>query len=112
MSYREMARDVAELLQNLDLRECRILGHSMGGKVAMMLALEHPNLVSQLVVADIAPVRYQHGYDELIDPILALPLDSIQSRADADCILKKSIPEEGLRAFLLQNLVRQSGSWS
>lgn len=83
----------------------------MGGKVAMLLALQNPQLVSRLIVADIAPVKYSHHYDDLINPILALPLESISSRADADQILKASIQEDGLRAFVLQNLGRESGVW-
>ncbi len=83
----------------------------MGGKVAMTLALQSPQLVSRLIVADIAPVKYDHHFDDLINPILALPLESIGSRADADQILKASIHEDELRAFVLQNLTRESGVW-
>jgi pimeloyl-ACP methyl ester carboxylesterase len=83
----------------------------MGGKVAMMLALRHPELVASLIVADIAPVAYFHHYDDLIEPILALSLDAIESRAQADQLLRQNIPEDQLRAFLLQNLVRESGGW-
>ncbi len=83
MNYPAMADDVAGLLQRLNLGNYNLLGHSMGGKVAMTLAAINPGSVARLVVADIAPVAYFHHYDDLIDPILALPLDAIESRAEA-----------------------------
>jgi esterase len=111
MNYPAMAADVARLIAHLGLQDCRILGHSMGGKVAMTLALQHPALVSRLIVADIAPVAYQHDYDDLIEPILALDLDSFDSRTQIDHALRPNIPEDQLRAFLLQNLLRESDGW-
>jgi pimeloyl-ACP methyl ester carboxylesterase len=111
MNYSIMAEDVAQLLYRLELSACDILGHSMGGKVAMTLALQNPDLVARLIVADIAPVTYFHHYDDLIDPLLALSLETIDSRAQADQLLRQNIPEDQLRAFLLQNLVRESTGW-
>ena len=111
MNYPSMAADVAQLIAHLGLRECHILGHSMGGKVAMTLAIQHPELVSSLIVADIAPVAYQHDYDDLIEPILALDLDSFDTRTQIDHALRPSIPEDQLRAFLLQNLQRDNDAW-
>lgn len=111
MNYSLMAEDVAQLLYRLNLGDCDILGHSMGGKVAMTLALQNPDLVARLVIADIAPVTYFHHYDDLINPILALPLGTIESRAQADQLLRPNIPEDQLRAFLLQNLARESSAW-
>lgn len=111
MNYTVMAADVAALLERRGLEECRVLGHSMGGKVAMTLAVNHPGLAARLVIADIAPVRYFHHYDDLIEPILALPLEQIESRTQADHMLRPNIPEDSLRVFLMQNLVRESGAW-
>ena len=111
MNYSVMAVDVAQLLYRLELSDCDILGHSMGGKVAMMLALQNPDLVARMIVADIAPVAYFHHYDDLINPILALPLATIESRAQAEQLLRQNIPEDQLRAFLLQNLVREPAGW-
>jgi esterase len=111
MNYSAMAADVAQLLYRLELSDCNILGHSMGGKVAMMLALQNSALVARMIVADIAPVAYFHHYDDLIDPILALPLETIETRAQAEQLLRQNIPEDQLRAFLLQNLVRESAGW-
>jgi len=111
MNYSIMAQDVAQLLYRLELSDCDILGHSMGGKVAMTLVQQNPDLVARLIIADIAPVTYFHHYDDLIDPVLALPLATIESRAQADQLLRQNIPEDQLRAFLLQNLVRESTGW-
>jgi pimeloyl-ACP methyl ester carboxylesterase len=111
MTYAAMADDVERLLRSLGLGASNFLGHSMGGKVAMTIAVNYPELVSRLVVADIAPVSYFHHYDDLIEPILALPLDTIGSRAEADQLLRQNIPEDQLRAFLLQNLTREDGVW-
>ena len=111
MNYASMAADVAQLVVHLGLRDCRILGHSMGGKVAMTLAIQHPGLVSSMIVADIAPVAYHHDYDDLIEPILALDLDSFDSRTQIDHALRPAIPEDQLREFLLQNLLREGVGW-
>ncbi len=111
MNYPAMAADVAELLDATDVEPGRFLGHSMGGKVAMRLTVDRPDLVTRLVVADIAPVAYAHHYDDLIDPIMALPLDSVESRVQADHRLRQHIPEDPLRAFLLQNLAREGDHW-
>jgi len=111
MSYAAMAADVARLLERLGLSDCRVLGHSMGGKAAMTLAIQNPKLVSRMVVADIAPLAYYHHYDDLIETILALELDGSESRTQIDHALRPNIPEDQLRAFLLQNLVRESTGW-
>ena len=111
MNYPLMAEDVLQLLTQLGLEKCRILGHSMGGKVAMALAIQNPGLLSRMVIADIAPVTYRHHYDDLIEPILALDLERFGSRIEIDHGLRPHIPEDQLRAFLLQNLVRENGGW-
>ena len=111
MNYAVMAADVLQLLDHLSLDRCHMLGHSMGGKVAMTLAQQNPERIARMVVADIAPVAYRHHYDDLIEPILALRLDTISSRGDADIALRQHVPEDQLRAFLLQNLVREGDAW-
>jgi len=111
MSYPAMAADLLRLLDGLGLGTCRMLGHSMGGKVAMTLAIQHPGLISRLVVADIAPVSYYPHYDDLIEPILALDLERFGSRSEFDHGLRAHIPQDQLRSFLLQNLVRDNGNW-
>ena len=111
MNYPVMAEDVYRLMAHLQIDSCSVIGHSMGGKTAMLLALENPELVSRLIVADIAPVAYSHAFHHLIEPILALQLDQIERRSDADTILQRDIPDDGLRNFLLQNLERKAGQW-
>jgi esterase len=112
MNYPLMAEDVARLMDRLGLDGCRILGHSMGGKVAMTLAIQRPALLSRMIVADIAPIAYHHHYDDLIEPIRALELDSFESRTQIDHALRPHISEDQLRAFLLQNLARSESGWS
>ena len=111
MNYPTMAADVLRLIESLGIEGCRVLGHSMGGKVAMTLAARHRGLISRLVVADIAPVSYFHDYDDLLEPVLALPLAELQSRAQAELALRENVPEDPLRAFLLQNLQRDAAGW-
>jgi esterase len=111
MNYSLMAADVAQLVTHLQLGNCRIIGHSMGGKVAMALAILYPGLLSRMIVVDIAPVAYQHSHDSLIDPILALDLRNFELRAQVEQGLQAAIPDASLRAFLMQNLVREAGEW-
>lgn len=101
--YPAMAEDLAEVVEASGA-PADVLGHSMGGKAAMMLALERPELVRRLVVADIAPVGYDHTQAPLIEAMRAVPLDKVQSRRDAEAVLKPLIPEDAVRAFLLQSL--------
>jgi pimeloyl-ACP methyl ester carboxylesterase len=105
MDYGLMAQDVAETLAAKDIHAARVVGHSMGGKTAMTLALTRPELVEKLVVMDIAPISYNHSYDDYAAAMLALPLHANLSRHDADAALADAIPEPAFRAFLLNNLV-------
>ncbi|MEM7407019.1 MAG: alpha/beta fold hydrolase [Pseudomonadota bacterium] len=111
MSYAEMAADVEASLAALDVRQAHILGHSMGGKTAMTLALTSPACVTSLIVADIAPIAYQRGLGPELGLMQGLPLTTIKRRADADAALRDALPDPGLRAFLLQNLeIRSDGT--
>lgn len=107
MSYAEMAGDVRELLDRLDVSRATLAGHSMGGKVAMTLALAEPERVAALAALDIAPVAYARRYDNLIAALQSLELAGLESRQDADRRLRVGIPNHALRLFLLQNLVRE-----
>jgi pimeloyl-ACP methyl ester carboxylesterase len=111
VSYPAMTGDVLALLDDLGVDRAVPVGHSMGGKVAMWLALNHPDRVTRLVVADIAPVRYQGRLGMLLDALLALPLERIEKRAEADALLARRIPDAAVRAYLLQNLVRTDSGW-
>lgn len=104
MDYGTMAADVAETMDAAGVSRAAVLGHSMGGKVAMALALSHPERVERLVVADIAPVRYAPSLRGYIDAMQAIPLRPGLTRKEADAALAGTIPEAGIRAFLLQSL--------
>lgn len=111
MNYGVMVEDVYRLLTHLGISSCRLIGHSMGGKTGILLAVEYPELISHLLVVDIAPVTYSHDYRSLIDPILNIDLSSIVSRSVVDEKLKPDIPDSALRNFLLQSLVRDGEHW-
>ena len=104
MRYADMAEDVLETLRGLGALPCAVVGHSMGGKVAMSVALEAPAAVSRLVVADIAPVRYQSGFRAYIDAMIAIPLRPGLTRADAEAVLAPAVDDPRVRGFLLQSL--------
>ena len=105
MDYRTMAADVRETLAALDLPPCPVIGHSMGGKTAMALALTAPDLVTKLIVVDVAPVRYPPHFDAIIAVMRAMPLDPSLTRAIADAALATVEPDPGVRGFLLSNLL-------
>ena len=104
-TYPEMAADLAEAIE----APSDILGHSMGGKAAMVLALRHPGKVRRLVVADIAPVRYGHSQAHLIEAMRRVPLDSIADRSQARAAL--GVEDDGVAAFLLQSLDMVERRW-
>lgn len=101
--YADMASDLAQVIR-AEGSALDVLGHSMGGKAAMMLALSAPDLVHRLLVADIAPVAYAHSQRPLIAAMRSVPLDQVSRRADADAVLAQSVDDASIRAFLLQSL--------
>ena len=105
MDYPAMATDVAETLAVHGLSAAAIIGHSMGGKVAMTLALTQPALVERLAVLDIAPVSYVDGFDAYVRAMQAVPLTPQLTRHDAEAALATAIPAAALRQFFLNNLV-------
>ena len=104
MDYRTMADDVRETLAALGVLPCAVLGHSMGGKAAMALALCHPAAISRLCVADIAPVRYPPHLATYAKAMRDLALLPSLTRAQADAALSPAVPDNGVRGFLLSNL--------
>jgi esterase len=106
MSYPEMAADVAETLRAEGAWPAAVVGHSMGGKVAMALALGHPEGAERLVVADIAPVTYATPvFTQYVAAMRAVPLRPGLTRREADAALADAVPNAALRGFLLQNLL-------
>jgi esterase len=102
----EMAADVAETMDSLGMSNAHVLGHSMGGKTAMLLALDAPERVRSLVVVDIAPVAYQKGTDLVLNALLSVDLAQLESRDEADAQLAEHITTKTVRDFLLTNLQR------
>jgi pimeloyl-ACP methyl ester carboxylesterase len=107
----EIADQVAGLLSADD--PVALVGHSMGGKVAMVLALRHPELVERLCVVDVSPVGYDRvgefaGY---IDAMRGMDLAALDQRSDAEAALEDAVPNQTVRSFLLQNLRRDGDSW-
>src|SRR5690606_23319960 len=111
LHYTELADLVADHLRSdfASTGPVDVVGHSMGGKVAMVLALRHPDVVRRLVVVDISPVASGNGrgnFPHLLGSLAGLDLDSFESRAEVDKALKANIPDAIVRGFLLQNLKR------
>ncbi|WP_417782523.1 alpha/beta fold hydrolase [Terasakiella pusilla] len=106
MSYVEMADDIAEFLDQRGLDQANIVGHSMGGKVAMTLALRQSERVSKLCVADIAPVKYpQSVFKSYIEKLQSVDLSSVSRRSQVDPLISDAIESRSVRAFLLGNLI-------
>jgi pimeloyl-ACP methyl ester carboxylesterase len=111
MTYGEMADDVAEFIAASGLERPSVIGHSMGGKVAMILALGRDIALDALVVVDIAPVPYGSGFAHYVEALSAIDLSSIERRSDADEALSGAVTDPNLRAFLLQNLVARNETY-
>ncbi|MEL7176226.1 MAG: alpha/beta fold hydrolase [Pseudomonadota bacterium] len=109
-SYADLAGDLAETLESIG-EPSDVLGHSMGGKAAMVLALTRPDLVRKLVVADIAPVAYKHTQQGMIDAMRGVDLSGVEKRSDADVELAKTVEDQRVRAFLLQSLDVAQKRW-
>ena len=109
-SYENMAQDLAEVI-NLIGGPCDIVGHSMGGKAAMVLALTYPNLINRLCIADIAPVLYRHDQLKFIRAMQAVDLSQIKTRADVKRQLFKKVEDELVANFLAQSVDVKSKRW-
>lgn len=111
MSYAHMAEDVLETLEKQNIERADILGHSMGGKAAMVAALNTPGRVNRLIVVDIAPVIYNHTHAPLIEAMTCLDVGALKSRAEADDKLKPVVQDQMTRQFLLQSLEKTEGGY-
>jgi esterase len=108
MDYLLMAEDVRDLMDAHKFSDAFVLGHSMGGKTAMQLALLHPAAVRRLVVVDIAPRVYAPRHEKIINSMLSLDLRQFQSRKEMEAALAPAIPEVATRQFLLKNVAHDS----
>ena len=108
-----MSQDVLDLMDKEGLTQAHILGHSMGGKVAMHLACRFSDRVKQLIVVDIAPKYYVPHHKQIFDGFRSVQLSKLKSRKEADNQMSDVIPEFGVRQFILKNLHRdKSGNFS
>jgi len=104
MAYDSLAQDVVNLLDHLAIEQAYVLGHSMGGKIAIQLALTFPDRVKKLIVADISPVQYPAHHTKIIEGLKAIDLSQVNKRSDADKQLAPYVDNIGVRQFLLRNL--------
>lgn len=105
-TYESMVEDIVELMGDEGFRNASIVGHSMGGKVAMHLATQHPEKVNKLIVVDIAPKYYPPHHQEIFNGFRSVDLSSLQNRKDADEQMSRVISNFGVRQFILKNLER------
>ena len=105
-NYDVLAHDLKEYLEDKNIEETMIIGHSMGGKTAMQFACNYPEKTSKLLVADIAPKFYPPHHHDIINGLNKVNVQELKSRAEADSELQKHIADFGIRQFLLKNLYR------
>lgn len=108
MDYREVARILLDSLGHLGFgtgeAPVTFLGHSMGGKIAMAIAFDQPSAVESLIIADIAPVTYPRRHDEIFFAMRSVADADVRSRSEADRVMAETIPDKGVRMFLLKSL--------
>ncbi|OIQ45564.1 MAG: alpha/beta hydrolase [Roseobacter sp. MedPE-SW] len=109
-SYPEMAEDLAEVIASHG-GQMDVIGHSMGGKAAMMLTLNHPDMVNRLIVADIAPVTYTHSQIQFIEAMRAVDFDRVDRRPDVEAQLAEAGVEPALQSFFTQSLDLPQKGW-
>ena len=107
-SYEIMAEDLKNYCEEHGLKEIILLGHSMGGKVAMQFAVTYPEMVSKLIVADIGPKAYPSHHQDILKALSSLNFSQIKSRGEAEDVLSEYIKDKGTRLFLLKNLYRKN----
>ncbi|MFT6386745.1 MAG: esterase [Cellvibrionaceae bacterium] len=110
-SLSTMAESVFAWMDGVGLENAYFLGHSLGGKVAMELALRYPQRVKALIVADIAPVVYPRRHDDVFRGFGAVDLKSLKSRCEADLAMQSFVGEASTRSFLLKNLEKTDAGW-
>ena len=110
LDYPFFAAKVIHFLESKELSNVRLMGHSLGGKVAMQVACMRPDLVQKLIVADIAPKAYPVHHQTILTALNEVDTSQLQSRSDADAVLMKYRLDEATRQFLLKNLYWKSES--
>jgi esterase len=110
-SFESYAQRVVFTLHKLNITNANLIGHSLGGKVAMWIAHKQPQLIDKLIVLDIAPVAYEPRHQNVINGLTAVPLNKIDSRKHAQQFMAKFIVEAGTQSFLLKSLYEEKGNW-
>ena len=103
-NHKALADDVVELIKSNKLNDVILMGHSLGGKTVMLVALQHPELINTLVVVDIATKYYPVHHTEITDALQSVDFNRVRTRQDAEKILSERINDMGTRQFLLKNL--------
>lgn len=111
MTYEEMAEDVAGFMTEHGIENAIVVGHSMGGKVAMRLALDAPERIRALIVVDIAPVSYAHDMTDYIAAMQMMDLSGAARRAELEEYLRDEVADPSITAFLMSNLERANGGF-
>ncbi len=105
-SYEAMAEDIEDFIEENDLQGLHLMGHSMGGKVAMQVALNAEELLSSLIVVDITPARYKGGHELIIQTMEELPLEKYERRSDVESFMSERLDDISVIQFLMKNLKR------
>ena len=103
-NYEVMAEDIKEFIETHQLKKPILLGHSMGGKVAMFFALQYKDVLDRLIVVDIAPRAYAPHHNEVLNALTAVDFNTINTRKEAEEIMLSYLPDYGTRQFLLKNI--------
>ena len=106
-TYDAMVQDVVDTMQYMSISKASFIGHSMGGKIVMYMALYHPEMVEKLIVADIAPINYAAHHDDVFNALNAVPIESIENRSDAENIIAQHVKENDVVQFLMKGLYRK-----
>jgi len=106
--YELLVEDLEKYMESYGIDTAYILGHSMGGKTAMLFAVSYPEKVDKLIVADIGPKNYPPHHHQILEALNAVDFSKITLRTEVDTILKEYIKEQGVRQFLLKNVYRKT----
>lgn len=112
VSYAALVKDVIALLDKLAIQHACVVGHSMGGKLAMQMAVQHPQRVTSIAVVDMAPRVYTHNFDTVFNAFASVDLEHLNSRADARKQMLEASLDDNIIAFLLQNLQKEHDTWT
>jgi esterase len=112
VSYLSLAGDLHDLIDEHGLDSVVLVGHSMGGKAAMLFSLIHPDMVEGMVAVDVSPVSYPNRFNSIFSALNEIPVETLLDREQAEEMLATQLEERGLRQYLLQNLMLENGVWT